>query len=224
MGKFRIFCAVGVQFLAYVCGGVCFVGTFLFAGKLISQPYALITLGLVTAFLSLMLFSWLAGKIFKLHNTRIYVSAQAGGATIALFLLVWTFLLQPLVPIPSQHMETLPEGVQFWELPTGSRIAVRKIASPDAQNKNPIIFLHGGPGAYAVGLAQTWQAISKLSDSGRDVYLYDQIGGGLSDRLADISQYTMDRHIEDLRAVRQRTGADQVVLIGSSFGATLASV
>ncbi len=223
MAHLRTLCAIGLQLFAYVVGIGCFLGTFLVVAKLISHPTVAISLALLTAFISVALLSWPAGKVFKTNNTRRYTSAQAGVTTQLLMLLVWTVLLQPLIPKSDQFVRPTPAGVEFWELPTGSRIAVRKVNASSAKRNTPIIFLHGGPGAYAVGLEQTWRAIAPLSVSGHDVYFYDQIGGGLSDRLEDIAQYTLDRHIADLRAIRQRTGSEQVILIGSSFGATLAS-
>jgi pimeloyl-ACP methyl ester carboxylesterase len=51
-----------------------------------------------------------------------------------------------------------------------------------------------------------------------DVYLYDQIGSGWSDRLDDIRQYTALRHKKDLEAIVQAIGAEKVILIGQSWG------
>ncbi|MEM9015155.1 MAG: alpha/beta hydrolase, partial [Pseudomonadota bacterium] len=152
-----------------------------------------------------------------------YSILQGLAGTALLFLATWALLLQPLVPASQQYVRAALSGVEYWELSTGSRIAVRKIESKSGKDNTPIVFLHGGPGAYSVGLEQTWKAVAKLSESGGDVYFYDQAGGGMSDRLPLISRYSLDRHIADLKSFHERIGSDQVILIGSSFGATLAS-
>jgi len=111
----------------------------------------------------------------------------------------------------------------FWELPTGSRIAYRKFSHGARSGKPPIIFLHGGPGAYALNFQPTMRMLDALAQSGHEVYAYDQVGGGRSERLVDIREYTVRRHVADLEAVRTAVGAQRVILLGSSWGATLAA-
>ena len=111
----------------------------------------------------------------------------------------------------------------FWELPTGSRVAYRKFGSGGRRQLYPIVFLHGGPGAYALGFEPTARMLAELARSGRDVYAYDQVGGGFSERLTDSREYTVSRHIADLEAIREAIGAERVILFGSSWGATLAA-
>jgi pimeloyl-ACP methyl ester carboxylesterase len=45
----------------------------------------------------------------------------------------------------------------------------------------------------------------------------------LSDRLNDIAEYTVDRHVADLEAIRQQIGAEQMMLAGTSWGSVLAA-
>ncbi len=115
-----------------------------------------------------------------------------------------------------------PQGMQYWDLPTGSRIAYLHYLGGLPKKETPVIFLHGGPGAFIVDhpavADQFYRSVAKL---GFDVYLYDQIGSGHSARLADPRQYTVDRHIRDLEAIRQKIGAERMILIGDSWGATL---
>jgi pimeloyl-ACP methyl ester carboxylesterase len=112
-------------------------------------------------------------------------------------------------------------ATEYWELPTGSRIAYLKFPARGQRQPHPIVFLHGGPGSYAVTIEPTTRVMSKLTDDGFDVYIYDQVGGGLSERLSDITEYSVARHVADLEAVRQLLGADKLILIGSSWGAQL---
>jgi proline iminopeptidase len=113
--------------------------------------------------------------------------------------------------------------VRYWDLPTHSRIAYREFKAIGARRDHPIVFLHGGPGAYAVTLEPTTRVLAQLRQDGFDVYVYDQVGGGSSARLSDITQYTVARHVADLEAIRREIRADKLILIGSSWGATLAA-
>jgi pimeloyl-ACP methyl ester carboxylesterase len=129
------------------------------------------------------------------------------------------YLLAPL-PVSYQPPSPLP-GMQFWELETGSRIAYTRIAAVPPAAPTPVIFLHGGPGWLI--LDSDIAFYGQLAEDGFDVYLYDQIGSGRSARLADLRQYSTERHVTDLEAIRRRIDADQVILIGQSWGNTLAA-
>jgi proline iminopeptidase len=120
-----------------------------------------------------------------------------------------------------------PAPVGYWQLPTGSRIAYIHVPGARAPNGArralpPLVLVHGGPGAYQVAFFdehRDWY--DRLAALGFDVYLYDQIGSGLSPRLADPRQYTVARHVADLEAIRARIGADRMILLGDSWGGTL---
>ena len=113
-------------------------------------------------------------------------------------------------------------GTQYWQLSTGSLIGYTIIAGKGEKRETPIIYLHGGPGGY-IGNHDI-QALMPIADSGFNVYLYDQIGSGESDRLKDIGSYTVARHIEDLNEIIEKIGAKKVILIGQSWGAILATL
>lgn len=117
---------------------------------------------------------------------------------------------------PSKTLDT----IQFWDLPTGSRIAYYFIKGHEPRNSVPIIYLHGGPGGSVT--SQDISVFSKLAEDGYDVYLYDQIGSGKSARLHNIREYTVKRHLKDLEAIVDLTGASKVIFIGHSWGASLA--
>jgi pimeloyl-ACP methyl ester carboxylesterase len=110
-------------------------------------------------------------------------------------------------------------GVEWLDLPDGSRLALH-VTRASAASRPPIIFVHGGPGV--ADMAHDAPALSALATD-RDVYVYDRIGTGAATRLADPMGYTTAREVEDLEAVRARTGAPQVVLIGHSWGARFAA-
>jgi proline iminopeptidase len=62
-----------------------------------------------------------------------------------------------------------------------------------------------------------------IAARGFDVYAYDQVGAGRSERLDDPTGYTVARNVADLEAVRTTLGAQRLVLVGTSWGATLAT-
>lgn len=80
-----------------------------------------------------------------------------------------------------------------------------------------VIVLHGGPG----GDHRSLLALNALSDRYR-VLFYDQRGAGLSERVA-AQDLSVAHHLSDLDSlVRQYANAEQVSLIGHSWGAMLA--
>ena len=52
------------------------------------------------------------------------------------------------------------------------------------------------------------------------MYLFDQAGSGLSDRLP-AADYTVERFVADIEAIRQQIGTERLILIGHSWGGTL---
>jgi proline iminopeptidase len=113
--------------------------------------------------------------------------------------------------------------VRYWELPTGSRIAYLAVPAAVPTEMPPMVFLHGGPAGGIVTAKIITEAISSFNQYGFDVYIYDQIGGGLSARLADIEEYTVSRHVADLESIRRQLGTETIILIGESWGGELAT-
>ncbi len=112
------------------------------------------------------------------------------------------------------------KGTQYWELGTGSKIAYYKIPRSQESAQNPIIYLHGGPGGMVSN--DVISTLKPFSKQGHDLYFYDQVGSGHSNRLSDISEYTVERHKKDLKEIISRITIDKVILIGHSWGSLLA--
>ena len=68
-----------------------------------------------------------------------------------------------------------------------------------------------------------WRPLDRLAEDSFDVYYYDQVGCGNSARLSDPREYSIRRHVQDLEAIRQALGAERIVLVGLSWGSTLAA-
>jgi len=114
------------------------------------------------------------------------------------------------------------DTVRYWDLPTGSHVAYVRVPGARGATLPPVIYVHGGPGAYEVASLGAYRRfVDRWAGLGFDVYFYDQVGSGLSARLSDPTRYTVARHVADLEAIRERVGAARVILIGESWGATL---
>lgn len=122
---------------------------------------------------------------------------------------------------PPAAASPIEPGLVPLVLHDGSRLAYRKYDGPGAGTLAPIVVLHGGPGVPP--LKRSFDFYGRLAESGRTVYVYEQIGVGQSSRLEDMSSYTLQRNIDDLEELRTAIGAPRIVLIGQSWGAILAS-
>ena len=82
----------------------------------------------------------------------------------------------------------------------------------------PLVILHGGPGAshdyflpYLLPLARHHRLV-----------LIDERGSGRSEKLEDVSKYTVEAMVEDVEAVRVALGLGKIDLLGHSYGGVLA--
>lgn len=82
----------------------------------------------------------------------------------------------------------------------------------------PLVIVHGGPGAshdyflpYLLPLARTNRLI-----------FIDERGSGKSEKLEDVSNYTVEAMADDVEAVRKALGLGRINLLGHSYGGVLA--
>jgi proline iminopeptidase len=116
----------------------------------------------------------------------------------------------------------LPPGAGALATGDGGRIAYGVLpAGGGAARAAPVVALHGGPGVPDT--AGLLAALAPLTADGHDVWSYDQRGTGRSSRLDDPRGYTTELAVADLEAVRRRTGAPRIILVGHSYGAYLAA-
>lgn len=88
----------------------------------------------------------------------------------------------------------------------------------DRMQEKPIAFVvHGGPGADHTSFKPT---LTPLSRRMQLVY-FDHRGQGRSAR-GDRSTYTLDNNVEDMEALRQYLGLEQIIVIGASYGGMVA--
>src|SRR5690606_12306551 len=87
-----------------------------------------------------------------------------------------------------------------------------------SKKETPIIFLHGGPGAYVRQIEISF--FSEFTKDGYDVYLYDQAGAGRSDLLPK-EQYAHTRNIKDFEAIADEIKASKYIVSRQSDGGYL---
>ena len=129
-----------------------------------------------------------------------------------LICLAQALLAQPAAKTksPSANVYPIREGfvdahgvlIYYWEIGRGA----------------PLMVVHGGPGAshdyflpYLLPLARHNRLI-----------FIDERGSGKSEKLDDVSQYTVENMVEDCEAVRQALGLGKISLLGHSYGGVVA--
>jgi pimeloyl-ACP methyl ester carboxylesterase len=117
--------------------------------------------------------------------------------------------------------EMKPPETKMIALSTGSELATWTITSDKATHKTPILFLHGGPGMFTT--PSNFDKGAPLRAAGFTTVYFDQAGGGKSKRIP-AREYTLDRAVADVEALRLTLGANRVILWGSSYGASLAAL
>ena len=115
------------------------------------------------------------------------------------------------MPIPRATEGYVPfRGYRTWYQVVGD--------IPAAGSKLPLLVVHGGPGFPQDYLDD----LARLSDAGRPVVFYDQLGCGKSEHPDDPGLWVMDTFVEELATVRAALGLDRVHLLGHSWGGWLA--
>ncbi|MEZ5832831.1 MAG: proline iminopeptidase-family hydrolase [Dongiaceae bacterium] len=112
---------------------------------------------------------------------------------------------------------TGPERTGYADVP-GGRVwwrmdGVRHLRSTRA----PLIAIHGGPG----GSHDYLLPLTKLSEE-RTIILYDQLDCGESDKPNDPANWTVDRFVAEVDALRRALEIERCILLGHSWGGLIA--
>jgi proline iminopeptidase len=159
-----------------------------------------------------------ARKVGAARRWRVRMLLFCAGTAAVVGLFAWTALL----PMDDPRLPPAPvEGQRFWNLPTGSRIAYVRMPAEGRAKPAPVVFLHGGPGVP--DMKGDSEYFGRLARDGFDIYVYEQVGSGRSSRLEEPRGYTLERDVADLEEIREKIGVEKVILIGHSYGGTLAS-
>jgi proline-specific peptidase len=100
----------------------------------------------------------------------------------------------------------------------GGETWYRIVGDDEEVGKLPILTLHGGPGA----LHDYIEPVGALSDTGRRVVFYDQIGCGRSWIQKPKDFWTVELFVGEVQTLRDALGLDRIHLFGSSWGGMLA--
>jgi pimeloyl-ACP methyl ester carboxylesterase len=106
-------------------------------------------------------------------------------------------------------------------LSTGSEVATWTLAPEKQKHQTVVLFLHGGPGLYTE--ARRLDEGRPFRAAGFTTVYFDQVGGGKSKRLP-ASDYSLERAVADVEALRVKLGQDRLILWGNSFGTSLAAI
>jgi proline-specific peptidase len=118
---------------------------------------------------------------------------------------------QPAARLWDPDIRPMTEG--FAAGPNGN-VYWRRYGNP---GKTPVVLLHGGPAAGHRYL-RSYAALA----TDRQVVCYDQSGCGRSDRPTELGRYTVDRYMEELEALRAQLALPRMILLGHSWGGSLA--
>lgn len=85
-------------------------------------------------------------------------------------------------------------------------------------SKTPIILLHGGPGSTH----NYFELLDNLSESGRDIIMYDQLGCGNSYVENRPDLWKAETWMDELEELRKHLNLKECILLGQSWGGMLA--
>ncbi|WP_421937122.1 proline iminopeptidase-family hydrolase [Phenylobacterium sp.] len=98
----------------------------------------------------------------------------------------------------------------------GGKIYVRVNGDLKAP-KAPVVCIHGGPGG-----SHLYFLPSLTMTDDRAVILYDQLDSGQSDRPGDPANWTVERFVSEVDAIRAALDLPRLHLVGHSWGSTVA--
>lgn len=106
----------------------------------------------------------------------------------------------------NEKIITLKNGYQIWTRAT-------------PQSGTPVLMLHGGP---ALSHKQFIGFEENLTQHGYQLFFYDQLGSGKSDKPTDTSLWTIERFRDEVEEVRLGLGLKNFLLFGYSWGGMIA--
>jgi proline iminopeptidase len=147
---------------------------------------------------------------FRLGSVVSQQRLAAGGLALVLIFLYGChreLTRTPATPLaPGEGYVTVPGG-RIWYEVVGT--------GPGT----PLLFIHGGPG----GRSCVFAPVSKILGEDRPVILYDQLGGGQSDRPTDTTLWRLPRFLEEIDSLRAHLRLSELHIYGHSWGATVAT-
>lgn len=128
----------------------------------------------------------------------------------------WIWLFALLWPLWSAAHED-PELAGYVDVP-GGQIWYRLNGRQHLGKTTALIAIHGGPG----GSHRTMMPYVELANE-RPVILYDQLDSGNSDRPNRPENWTVQRFVQEIGALRRHLKLSRVIVAGHSWGGALAA-
>lgn len=129
---------------------------------------------------------------------------------------VCTLVLIAMLLSGSRVMAQAVADEGFVDAGDGVRLYYRLIGS----GSEPIVLIHGGPGFTSDYLADDLETMART----HSLFVYDQRGIGRSTLVSDSSALAAQRYVEDLEAIREHLGLEQLTLLGHSWGVAPATL
>lgn len=137
---------------------------------------------------------------------------------------IWIIAYRPLpAPLAEESYVSAKESVSWMLMDDGDSLAYMHFVSDSLDSGFPLVYLHPGPGAFAVQNSSVRDVMETLARKGISSYIYDRPGAGLSVRYSDPGRYERNKQLDVLGEFIGRLGEDKVWLLGESYGAMLAS-
>jgi len=133
--------------------------------------------------------------------------------------LIAALLATPLMPRLSRAAEAgVPPPDLERRVPVKGGSLYVRVNGDLKSGKPPLLLVHGGPGG---ALWQFFPALPLAAD--RAVILYDQLDSGRSDAPGDPANWTVERFVSEIGAVRAALGVERFHLLGHSWGGIVAT-
>jgi proline iminopeptidase len=113
-------------------------------------------------------------------------------------------LFPPIEPYGTGMLPLDRRHTMYWE----------QSGNPRGQ---PVVFLHGGPGAGATPTHRRF-----FDPAAYRIIVFDQRGAGRSTPLGELTDNSTEHLVADLERLREHLGIDRWVIFGGSWGSTLA--
>lgn len=123
---------------------------------------------------------------------------------------LFTFLLLTTAAIAQSFPDSEKDGKYYTV--NGAKIWTLSFGKGD-----PIFFIAGGPGGAHYGLRR----FDSLASTNTLVY-FDGLGRGKSDTAKKVTDYSLERDIEDLEGLRKAMGFEKINVLGHSYGGLVA--
>ena len=128
-----------------------------------------------------------------------------------LTLLIFTLLLFTTGYAQDKKVDSFTDGKYITV--NGAKLWVVTVGQGD-----PIIFIAGGPGGAHLGLRR----FDPLADTHHQLIYFDAFGRGKSDTAKNVTEYTLERDIDDVEGLRKALNLDRITVLGHSYGGVVA--